>query len=127
MRRLIVRVAGLLLVAALAVLGISGATGVAFAGENQATKWHNDGFACIFNNDGTTTCRFEVDVKNKLKRVDWFRCKVRVNFTNKTWKGKTTYKRIGAGEWKALDAIAEKVEEGEIVKRIKWSCWEGDR
>ena len=121
-----VRVTGLSLVTVVA-LWASVVTGVAWAGENQSTKWRSDGFACIFNNDGTTTCRFEVDVKNKLKHVDWFRCKVRVTFTNKTWKGKTSYKRIDAGKWKALDVIAEKVDEGEIVKRIKWYCWEGDR
>jgi hypothetical protein len=94
----------------------------AHAGENKTTKWQEDGFACILNQDGTSDCRFDVDAKNKLGHADWFRCWVNVDFTTTTWKGKTAAKRIQAGEWKGFNAGAEKVPEGEIVQSVKWRC-----
>jgi hypothetical protein len=127
MRRAIVNMAGIGMAAALTTLSVSAATIAARAGETQSTKWRESGFACVFNGDDTTTCRFEVNVKNKMKRANWFRCKARVEFTTMTWRGTTKYKRIPSGEWRGASVVAEKVPEGEIVESVKWTCWQSDR
>jgi hypothetical protein len=123
MRRVVGGLAHTAVVTTIAVALVLAVAVATPAGENETTKWHKAGFACVFNQDGTSNCRFEVDARNKLERRDWFKCKVRVEFTTVTWKGYTARKRISAGDWKRFGAEAEQVPEGEIVDKIKWHCW----